>query len=119
MLIKKGRTIVCDAETTSNFFTKFLGLMFRKSTNGLLMKFTFNSIERRGIWMPFMRFPIDIVYIDSKKSVAGLVERAPPMTLNPRTWKVFYPEKPAKYILELPAGAAKKAGLEMGDVLEF
>lgn len=120
MDIRRGsKTIFREVSVSGGFFSNCLGLMFRKQTNGLMMKFTFNSVERRGIWMPFMRFPIDIVYIDSKKRVADVVEHAAPMTLNPRTWKVFYPKRPAKYILELPAGAVKRAGLKIGDELEF
>ena len=42
-----------------------------------------------------------------------------PIGLNPKTWKVYYPDTPAKYVLELSQGTVKQTGTELGDILDF
>jgi len=116
----KNLTLITEIELADSMFLKARGLMFRKemdSKKGML--FTFNKQERTGIWMLFMRFPIDLVYLDSQKRIINIYENIRPIGLNPGTWKVYYPETPAKYILELSRGTVKQTGTELGDILEF
>lgn len=82
---------------------------------GLLM--VFRKQSKPGIWMFGMRFPIDIVFISSRKRVVDVRENVKPLSLNPLTWRVYYPRKPAKYVLELSAGAARATGTKPGDRL--
>ena len=121
MKILKGKTVIAEkAEMAESFYQKGKGLMLRKSlprNSALLM--IFDKPGKHGIWMPFMRFPIDIVFLDSRKRVVGLHERARPISFRKKTWKVYYPEKPAKYIIELPAGTVKRKGIAARDVLLF
>ena len=97
-----------------------LGLMFRKelgSNSGFLMKFSRNG--KHSIWMPFMRFSIDIIFIGKDKRVVDINHSAKPIGLNPKTWRVYMPKKKCMYVLEVNAGLMKKTGSEIGDVLEF
>ncbi len=64
-----------------------------------------------------MRFPIDIIFLDSRKRVAGLHSRARPISFRKRTWRVYYPEKPARYVIELRAGEIKRKKIAAGDLL--
>ena len=116
----RNKTLISKIERADSYFAKARGLMFRSGLEeGQGMLFTFPSEDRVGIWMLFMRFPIDLVYLDSGKRVIDVFENIRPVSLNPRTWKVYYPKQPAKYILELRQGTVKETGTEIGDVLEF
>jgi len=83
------------------------GLMFKKKPEALLL--VFDKPGCHGIWMLGMRFPIDLVFIDSEKRVVDVFEGIKPVSWNPRTWKIYKPRKPVKYALELPEGSVKNA----------
>jgi len=81
---------------------------------GLLMAYDTN--DTHGIWMKDMNFPLDLIWLDSNKEVVYIVKNAPPE--NPaRT--VYSPKDTARYVLELPAGSVKKAGIKTGDTATF
>jgi hypothetical protein len=46
--------------------------------------------------------------------VAGIVEEAEPLTLDPR-----YVEAPSRYVLEVPGGWSRKVGLKRGLSVRF
>jgi len=57
----------------------------------------------------FMKFPIDLVYLDKKRKVRKVRHRVPPWRLSMCLT--------AHSILELPAGTAEQTGTLKGDVL--
>lgn len=83
-----------------NFCELMTGLMFRKEGDALL---EFKKEGKYGIWMVFMRFPVDLVFLDKNKKIVDLIKNVPPLSFNPKTWKIYYPEKKCKYVLELDA----------------
>ena len=71
-----------------------------------------------GLWIDtssvhtfFMKFPIDLVYIDKKKKVRKVRKAVPPWRLSGCL--------AAHSVLELPAGTAAETGTQPGDVLEI
>ena len=62
--------------------------------------------------MFFMRFPIDAVFLDAR----GRVVR---VAANLRPWRLATTARGANDTLELPAGAAARAGTQAGDELVF
>lgn len=118
---KKRKLVLCEnAEIAESWRKKSKGLMFREKISGkegLLM--CFDKEGKHGVWMLFMKFPIDLVFIDSKSRVADLVENFRPMSWDPKTWVVKKPRNPAKYVLELKSGTIKKTGIKIGHVLEI
>lgn len=81
---------------------------------GLLM--AYDTSADHAIWMKDMNFPLDIVWLNSKKEVVYIVKNAPPE--NPAE-TIYVPKDPAMYILELPAGSVVKAGIKTGDTADF
>jgi len=68
-------------------------------------------IERSpSIHMFFMRYPIDAVFVDRDRRVVRVVERL-------RPWRIVAWVRGAQDCLELPAGAARGAGIQVGDEL--
>lgn len=79
-----------------------------KEGTGLL--FVFEKDGTWGIWMKDMNFPIDIVWIDASGTVVSVEAEVSPDTYP----KAFYPSAPARYVLEVSAGYAAKAGIAEG-----
>ena len=120
ILDRKGKVIAEKVELAQSFFQKTKGLMLRKSlprNSALLM--IFDKPGKHGIWMPLMRFSIDIVFLDSRKRVVGIHERVRPLSFRKKTWRVYYPEKPTKYVIELAAGTVRRKGIAAGEMLLF
>ena len=102
---------ICDAEEAGKFFSRAAGLMFRKKleqNKGLLIKFFPHSSAVHSF---FMRFPIDLIFVDKDMHVVDL------KTLKP--WRAYFPKKQCKYVLEVNEGVIKEKGIEIGDALEF
>lgn len=59
----------------------------------------------------WMRFPIDLVYLDSKNGIRKLRSEVPP-------WRISACLR-AHSVLELPAGTIRNTRTEPGDTLEF
>jgi uncharacterized membrane protein (UPF0127 family) len=77
------------------------------------MLFVFASPDVYQFWMKDMNFPIDIIWLDANKKVV-LIEH----DVAPSTYPDSYgPETLTQYVIEIPAGEAKRAGLKVGDTV--
>lgn len=79
------------------------------------MVFVFDPPARQCMWMKDMYFPLDIIWLNRAKTVTKVVSGVTPST---------YPEKfcsddETKYVIELNAGEASKAGITVGDTLRL
>ncbi|PIZ13167.1 MAG: hypothetical protein COY53_06180 [Elusimicrobia bacterium CG_4_10_14_0_8_um_filter_37_32] len=88
------------ARYAAGFFSRLRGLMFsgRLKDTGLLIKCPKEGRIQSAIHSFFVFFPIDVVWINSMDTVVR-VKRIMPFTF------IAVPPKPARYVLELPAGA--------------
>ncbi len=108
-ILKNNIEICSYVEDASNFFRRFMGLMYRKSIprdHGLLLT-PCNEIHTFG-----MRFDIDTVAL-SKEGEVLFIDRA----VKPN--KVRKRVDGAYRILELNSGVADELGITTGDILEF
>jgi uncharacterized membrane protein (UPF0127 family) len=90
------------------------GLMKRDSmpqNHGMI--FVFPDEHLLSFWMKDTRFPLDILFLDRKGKVVSIFRMKPYDLSNTSS------EKPAQYAIELNAGAAKDAGVKVGDVLDI
>jgi len=83
--------------------------------DGLLMVFD-DGDANTGIWMKGMKIPIDIIWMNNDKKVIYIVMDASPELGESKT---FRPTSLAKYVLEVPAGTAKKSAIKIGDTATF
>ncbi len=81
------------------------------------MLFVFPNLGQHNIWMQEMNFPLDIVWLDETGKVVYVVEDAPPPDDVSGELPVYQSELPAKYVLEMTAGKAESAGIEVGDTI--
>ena len=92
------------------------GLMFKKKGRALLI-FPINA--KHSIWTAFMKYPLDLIFIDDSFKIIDIIENTPPLTLNPKTWKTYSPKKKCRYVLETETGIAKSKRIIIGDIVKF
>ena len=90
-----------------NYFTRLAGLMFRRklpAATGLLLA-PCNSVH-----MCFMRFAIDVIYLDKEYNILKVVKNLKPwigLSMCNKAWAA----------LEMKAGEAERCGLKVGTQL--
>jgi uncharacterized membrane protein (UPF0127 family) len=104
---KADGAVVCErCEVPESAFGRMRGLLGRDGLepgSGMLID------SAPSVHMFFMRFPIDVVFLDRDWRVVGVRQGL-------RPWRVVG-RRGAVAALELPAGAAAEAGIEEGDAL--
>jgi uncharacterized membrane protein (UPF0127 family) len=79
------------------------------------MFFVFEKDAEWGIWMKDMKFGIDVLWIASDGTVVDMITYMTPDTYP----KVFTNSTPARYVLELVAGAADAYNIQVGSKVTF
>ena len=89
-------------EIASNEPSRELGLGQRDTlAENAGMIFAFPRLDKYGFWMKDTKFPLDILWLNQNCVVVGKA------TMTPKSFpKVFYPDFPALYAIELPVGSA-------------
>jgi uncharacterized membrane protein (UPF0127 family) len=77
-----------------------------------VLYFVFDEADYHGIWMKDMHFAIDIIWLNDYNEVITIRKNVSPETYP----EVFYPAKPARFVLEAKAGFADRSNLKIGDV---
>jgi uncharacterized membrane protein (UPF0127 family) len=105
-----GMIVAADVELANTYIKRVVGLMFRKSLDGALV-FDMGRETYDGIHMLFVRFPIDVLFLDAEKKIVDAKARVRPWvgTAFPRSW--------FRYAVELPAGSVEKFSLDVGERL--
>lgn len=77
--------------------------------------FVFDTPDTHGIWMKDMKFPIDIVWVDSTFAVVHIEENVTPESYP----TIFEPPTKATYVLEVNRGVVSALGIKVGDTLRY
>ena len=95
------------AEKAETHWARLMGLMGRRSLpeGGALLIKPCSSVQTF-----FMRFPIDVLFLDGDGQVVKVVPALKP-------YRVAFGGRGARSALELPAGAAARCGVVVGDRL--
>ena len=92
--------------------------MFRESLperTGML--FLFHEDAVHGFWMKNTMIPLDMIWLDAGGKVLFVSADTPPCKADP--CPSYGPDTPARNVLELAGGMAKKEKIEAGSVLRF
>lgn len=90
-----------------------VGLMYRKKLpedQGML--FVFPEEQKRSMWMKNTYISLDMIFMDSKYKVVGVLKNVPPLNEEKREITA-----PAKYVLEVNAGIADRKGIKISSSL--
>ena len=80
------------------------------------MLFLFDRDGSWPIWMKDMKFPIDIIWINSKNKIVHIERNVEPDG-EPHTQ--YRSEEPARYVLEVASGQVKQANISVGQSVKF
>lgn len=104
-----------DIEIADDDYQRGTGLMYRdhmEASQGML--FVFPDENYRSFYMKNTKIPLDIIYLDSKKTIVNIQKNAQPFN------ETSLPSSgPAQYVLEINAGLSDTWGLEPGDLAKF
>lgn len=107
---------VASLEVVDDDKSRALGLSGRESlTSDSGMLFVFDSPDYQCFWMKDMKFPLDIVWLNSDKQVVYLQENVSPDSYPHN----FCSDDLSQYVIELNAGQAREFGITLGQTLEF
>lgn len=87
------------------------GRMSISSDYGML--FVFSKDDMYGFWMKDMLVPIDVFWLDSKGQVVSMTKNVATSSYP----NVFYPNAPARYVLETASGFADTHSIATGTLL--
>lgn len=86
------------------------GLMFRTQMDDMHgMLFVFEETRRVAFWMKNTPMPLDLVFVGQDGTIAAIMQGEPFSTAP------ISPAAPVRFVLELKAGTAQKAGISDGD----
>ncbi|WP_292487654.1 DUF192 domain-containing protein [Methanohalobium sp.] len=114
MILKSnGKTIASDVEFATTFFSQSRGLMFKKNIpDDYALVFVFDKPIKTSIHMLFVRFPIDVLFLDDNKRIIK--------STNLKPWLgTSSSEKEVKYIIEMKQNKISEHGLVEGKHLSF
>jgi hypothetical protein len=104
-----------EVEVAATRESRTRGLMWRRELPaGKGMLFVFPRDKVQGFWMKNTLIPLDMLFIDSKARVVGIIPYAEPQTLETRTVGI-----PSQYVLEVPGGWTQSVGVMHGTTVEF
>lgn len=108
-ITRDGKTISPSARLVTTWLGQFRGLMFSRQRD-----LVFDLKREKRVWMHmmFVFYPIDVILLDSRRTVVGLRP-----VFRPFHW--YLPGIEARFILELSRGAIGHLGIRRGDRLEF
>jgi uncharacterized membrane protein (UPF0127 family) len=104
-----------DIQIAGTEFDRQLGLMFRKSMNenqGMLFIFPDNRI--RSFWMRNTEIPLDIIFVDSAKTILNIAKNTTPYSDNS-----YSSSGPAKYVIEVNGGFTDTHNIVHGDKISW
>jgi uncharacterized membrane protein (UPF0127 family) len=105
----REKSLAIDGRLANTFWLRLRGLLGRKSLlegEGLVL------VGEKSIHTLFMKFPIDIIYIDKNYQIIRVDENMVPYRLGPFVTQ-------SAYVLEVPVGTIAATGTKVGDQLKF
>ena len=103
----RGAVIADKVEVAASFWSRGKGLIGRKSLAegyGLVIR------PCGSIHMFFMSIPLDVLHVDKDGRIVKILHEIKPWRVGPIVFK-------SKWVVELPAGTARRTGTEEGDVV--
>lgn len=110
-----GGPVYFEVEVADTVTERMKGLMFRKEMDpdrGMI--FIFEEPQVASFYMKNTYISLDMIFVGQDKKVVGILRDVP--ILNEKSRGV---DVPSLYVVELLAGTAKRAGIEVGTEVVF
>jgi uncharacterized protein len=114
-ILTKSGEVPFQVEIADTSAKRAMGLQYRHElAAGRGMIFLFPAEAPQTFWMKNTPIPLDMIFIDHDRKIAGIVEQTTPFSLEPRSVGV-----PSQFVLEINGGLAKRYGIQAGDRVRF
>lgn len=107
--VTTDQNLAVEARVAGTFLSRLVGLLNRRELGmgeGLVIK-PCNSVHTC-----FMRFPIDVVFVDDQYRIVKIIENMQAFRFSPIV-------KSAASVVELPAGVVRITNTQVGDEVKF
>ena len=111
-----GVQLVADIAATSDQRSKGLAVRDSMAENESML-FYFPKANEYSFWMKGMKFPIDIIWLDTNRTVFHIEHSLEPC--GPVDCPQYMPDGEAQYVLETVAGFSQKYNVTENTVVEF
>ena len=108
-ILRSAQFLATQATVANSAFSRARGLL---GTRSLGQGHALVITRCAFVHMFFMKYPIDVVFCSKTNEVLFVSH-------NLRPWRISRYVPRASFVIELPAGNAKSAGLEVGDFLHI
>ena len=118
--VKTPQGALIRAELADTALKRAQGLMFREQLpedRGML--FIFGDAQPWTFWMKNTKIPLDIIWMDGKKTIVHIERNVPICTRQDDGCPQYHSEEGALYVLELGGGRAEALQLQRGMRLSF
>lgn len=118
--VKTPTGTLIQAELADTALKRAQGLMFREhiaDDRGML--FIFGDAQPWTFWMKNTKIPLDIIWMDAKKTIIHIERNVPICTRQDDGCPQYHSDEGALYVLELGAGRAAALQLQRGMKLSF
>lgn len=105
----QNNLVADDVKVANNFVTRTFGLIPKNSLKegeGLIIK------PCCSIHTFFMKFAIDVLFVNKKNEVVALYE-------NVKTWQILPIHLTSQYVIELPAGTITAKNIAKHDIISL
>ena len=123
-VVVNGFELTADLAITDDQKTKGLAIKDDLKENESML-FVYEQPSRQGFWMNDMKFPIDIIWLDSNGTVVHIEYNLQPCTSILNTGSsilncpVYTPEKDSLYVLETISGFSQNHDVKIGTNIDF
>ena len=110
VITQDDRTLTFKVDVADTHQSRMQGLMFRQEipeNHGML--FIFEEEAPRSFWMRNTYVPLDIIFINAQQEIVNIGEGVPLSEAHVPS------AAPAKFVLELEKGTAKRLDIKAGD----
>jgi uncharacterized protein len=118
VMLPDGSTVHVELANTEP--EREYGLMERTSLpQGRGMLFVHERPSQYGYWMYHCKIGLDIVWMDDGHRIVEMSPNTPPCKGKANTCPSYGGHATSSYVLELPVGAIKAHGLQVGQTVNF
>jgi uncharacterized protein len=113
----KGLELNADVPITSELMAKGLAVKNQLKENEAML-FVFEDSAKHSFWMKDMKFPIDIIWLDSDGKIVHIEENLEPCPLV-FVCPGYAPNADSQYVLETVAGFTQRHNISVGTNIDF
>jgi uncharacterized protein len=113
----KGIELNADVPISSELMSKGLSVKSQLKENEAML-FVFEKVARHSFWMKDMKFPIDIIWLDSNGKIVHIEENLEPCPLV-FVCHSYAPKTDSQYVLETVAEFTQRHNVSVGTDIDF